>query len=151
MLELPYARRAQRHAVDLPCSIIGPGWDEPVTYQATELSAHGMWVRTSFPYRAGEHVIVQFRPPVAARGPRTWRDFEVNVFARVARTARQAGPALMPDGRKGMALEFCDLGRAARRALQRSLRGVPVLQIESQAASCAAALLRAGRPLRGRW
>jgi hypothetical protein len=71
MLELPYARRAQRHLVDLPCSIIGPGWDEPVTYQTTELSAHGMWVRTSFPFRQGEHVIVQFRPPAAARRGRT--------------------------------------------------------------------------------
>ena len=149
MLEVPYARRAQRHVVDLPCSIIGPDWDEPVTYQATELSAHGMWVRTSVPFRAGEHVVVQFRAPTTARGPRAWRSFEVNAFARVARTVRHAGPVLMADGRKGMALEFCDLDRAERRALQRSLRGVPVLPSEVERS--ALELLRPARLLRGRW
>ena len=151
MLALPYARRAQRHVVDLPCSIIGPVWDEPVTYQATELSAHGMWVRTSFPFRPGDHVVVQFRPPTAARGPRAWRTFEVNVFARVARAEQGVGQCARLDGRKGMALEFCDLARGERRALQRGLRAVPVLASEAGPERSLAAYLRQVRPARGRW
>ena len=96
-------------------------------------------------------MIVQFRPPTATHGPRAWRAFEVNVFARVARAERGADHAIAPDGRKGMALEFCDLGRAERRALQRSLRGVPVLPTESSAERSVLAWLRPARPPRGRW
>ena len=62
MFTIPYVRRAQRHSVDLPCNIIGSTWDEPLAHHVTDLSAHGMWVRTSFPLPRGEQVVVEFEP-----------------------------------------------------------------------------------------
>ncbi len=150
MVELPYARRAQRHLVELHCSIIGPNWDEPIRFSATDLSAHGMWVETSFPYPRGEHLVVEFRPPPSKRGPRSWRQPLLMPFARVTRTERAA----IRDGkvlrRGGMGLEFCDLSRDERRALQRCLRTTPVRRDQRNGAG--ARLPSLGLPTeRGRW
>jgi len=128
MLYQNYARRAQRHVVDLPCTIIGPLWDEPVSYQSSDMSAHGMWVRTSFPLKRGEHVVVQFRPPAAKGTPLGGSPNELSVFARVARVEHPDAAPFDWRSRGGMGLEFCHLEREEERSLQRGLRKVQVLQ-----------------------
>jgi hypothetical protein len=128
MVEQPYARRVQRHTVELPCSIIGPNWDEPVTFAVSDLSARGMWVRTTFPFRRGEHVVVEFRPPRSKRGPRALRAPLLMPFAKVTRAERPKVEGGKVVRRGGMGLEFCDLSRDERRALQRCLRATPTLR-----------------------
>lgn len=152
MIDFSYHRRAQRHAVDVPCQIIGPNWDEPVRFQAVSLSAHGMFVRTSFPYTEGQHVVVSFRPPPSNRGPKAWRRPSLTVFARVVRTVkvrRANSLRAKVEGRSGMGLQFTDLSRPERRALQRCLRSLPE-------ASAPDGATRRGAPAvwrlrRGRW
>jgi len=150
MLELPYARRAQRHVVDLPCSIIGPVWDEPLSYEVGDMSAHGMWVRTSFPFKRGEHEVVQFHPPAPARGSLGSRQPELTVFARVARV-EHADSEHHRAARSGMGLEFCHMLRQERRALQRGLRGLPVLPESVELEHASKFRPRLWRAPRGRW
>lgn len=128
MFHQPYHRRAQRHHTEISCNIIGPSWDEPVTHHATNLSAHGMWVRTSFPFTEGQHVVVSFQPPPASRGPKDMRQPKLTVFAKVTRSVRVDRPGSLEGtlaGPPGMGLQFCDLSRPERRALQRCLRSMP--------------------------
>lgn len=152
MIDLSYHRRAQRHAVDVPCTIIGPNWDEPIRFRASSLSAHGMFIRTSFPYREGEHVVISFRPPPANRGPKIWRQPDLTVFARVVRTVpvRKASSVRSKlEGRPGMGLQFTDLSRPERRALQRCLRSMPAVSAPEGATGRGAPA--AWKLSRGRW
>jgi hypothetical protein len=110
----PYARRASRRDVELSCDVICSDWDEPFTHSMNDLSAYGVWLRTSFPRQVGETVVLSFRPPKWG-GQR-----ELNVFARVARvklarrgtTGRRTG---------GMGLVFTDLTGAEKRMLENGL------------------------------
>ncbi|MBW2528625.1 MAG: PilZ domain-containing protein [Deltaproteobacteria bacterium] len=151
MIDLSYHRRAQRHAVEVPCSIIGSSWDEPVGFHTTSLSAHGMFVPTSFPLSEGQHVVVSFRPPPSNRGPKAWRNPALTVFARVVRTVavRKASSVRATlEGKPGMGLQFTDLTRPERRALQRCLRSLPEASSPDGATSRgapAAYMLRRGR------
>lgn len=152
MIQLPYHRRAERHPVELPCSIVGSSWDEPVMFHASSLSAHGMFVPTSFPLRPGEHVVVSFEPPAANRGPKAWREPKLTVFARVARAVPVRRPGSLEgklEGRPGMGLHFCDLSRPERRALQRCLRSMPRSSTPDHAAR--PGVPSAWRFNRGRW
>ena len=106
MLELDYARRAERRAVEMSCEIIGPHWDGPLRHEVRDLSVRGMWVRTSFPLEVGQHVIV------SVPGRLGGIDHELTVFARVTRVARPGDR-----GPYGMALEFVDMTAGERRAL----------------------------------
>jgi hypothetical protein len=152
MIDLSYHRRAQRHAVEVPCSIIGPNWDEPVRFQATSMSAHGMFVHTSFPFEEGQDVVVSFRPPPSNRGPKAWRNPDLTVFARVVRAVevRKAGSVRgRLEGRPGMGLQFTDLSRPERRALQRCLRSMPQASAPDGATGRGAPA--AWKLRRGRW
>ena len=115
MLELPYARRAQRRTVDLSCDLIGQEYDAPLTHSLRDLSAYGAWLTTSFPMKVGDIVVLSFRPP-------NWeKPFDLNVFAEVTRTAgthRSHGR----HRRGGMGLAFMDLTTPERRMMQRCLR-----------------------------
>lgn len=113
MLELHYARRAQRRRLDLPCEVITRDWDEPVGHRVTDISPYGVWVRTSFPRPLGERVVLCFTAPHGR---------ELTVFAEVTRRI----PARTGDGRAhGMGLEFVDIGQVERVSLHRALRKLP--------------------------
>ncbi len=130
MLDLFIARRARRHAIELPCEIITNRWDEPVAHWASDVSAFGMWIPTSFPLKPGERVVVSFKPPAGPWSGRRWRNREVTVFAKVARTTssgRRSRRHIATAPRSGMGLEFSDLTRRERRTLQRCLRGTSAL------------------------
>jgi len=114
MLELDYARRSQRRAVELSCELIERTWDAPIRHEVKDISARGMWVRTSFPLPIGDHVVVSLPGEIAfGRG-------EMMVFARVTRAAHRRDR-----GRHGMALEFIDLSKTERRTLASWLRAQP--------------------------
>ena len=151
MLEVSYNRQAQRRAVDIACTIIGPRWDEPLTYRMTDLSPGGMWVRTTFPLPEGEHVVVAFRPPPVQRGSKAVPSSELMLFARVARAERARVGSGARHRTGGMGLEFCDLGRADRRKLQRSLRYLPVCDRRVDEQLCAPLPVLPWREVRGRW
>ena len=113
MLELHYARRAQRRKLDLPCEVITRDWDEPVGHRVTDISPYGVWVKTSFPRELGERLVVSFVGPHGR---------ELTVFAEVTRKVRSR----VGDARaSGMGLEFVDLGPAERVALHRALSKLP--------------------------
>ncbi|MCA9621439.1 MAG: PilZ domain-containing protein [Myxococcales bacterium] len=112
MLELHYARRAQRRTVELPVELMTRDWDEPVLHRMTDISPYGVWVKTSFPRAIGERIVMSFMSPHGK---------ELTVFAevtrRIAKRARRR--------ESGMGLEFVDLGQRDRVALHRALRGLP--------------------------
>jgi Tfp pilus assembly protein PilZ len=116
MLELDYARRCERREVNILCDLVARNWDEPIPYRITDLSAHGMWIQTSFPLDVGETAVLSLVPPNRAD--------EVQVFARVVRTVR----VVERNGKRecGMGLELVGMDGVERRALRRSLRGLPV-------------------------
>ena len=113
MLELHYARRARRRAVDIPCELISREWDEPVLHRVTDISPYGVWVKTSFPRPVGERVVVSFVGPHGR---------ELTLFGQVARRlkSRVGGRT-----RRGMGLEFVDITRGQRIALHWALREMP--------------------------
>jgi hypothetical protein len=117
MIEFNYARRTDRRATDVPCDLVRRTWDEPIRHTVTEMSPHGVWIKTSFPLHVGEHVVLSFSPPKRSKKE------ELTVFARVIRSVQ----ARESDGvrRGGMALQFVDLSKTERRTLQQSLRGLP--------------------------
>jgi Tfp pilus assembly protein PilZ len=113
MLELQYARRAQRRQLEMPCEVITPDWDEPVPHQMTDISPYGVWVKTSFPRSIGERIVLCFTGPHGQ---------DLTVFAEVARRTRHRA-----DRRRcrGMGLEFVDITARERVALHRALRRMP--------------------------
>ncbi len=115
MLELHYARRSKRRAVDIPCEVITNTSDEPTHQRMTDISPFGAWLRTSFPMRVGERVAVSFKPP-------RWQGTELTVFAEVTRSVG----VRERDGvrRTGMGIEFIDLDADQRRLMQRGLKGL---------------------------
>jgi hypothetical protein len=151
MLDAQYNRQAQRRAVDLPCTIIGPSWDEPLTYRMTDLSPGGAWVRTSFPLKVGQHVVVAFRPPPPPRGARPTLPSEFTVFARVTRAERPLQGVARGSQVGGMGLEFCDFGREERVGLQRCLSHLPVRDRRVTEQLCAPPPPPPWRDVRGRW
>lgn len=112
------SRRGIRRSVELGCELISNRGDAPAGCLATDLSAKGIWLATSEPARAGEHVVVCFEPGDG------WTDGELTLFAEVARviTTRRGH-----DG-GGMGLEFLDLAGAAEAKLVDwlALRKMPV-------------------------
>ncbi|MCC6521655.1 MAG: PilZ domain-containing protein [Polyangiaceae bacterium] len=114
---LPHSRRSTRRSVDVPCDVVCTDSEEPMPLTATDLSAYGMWIPTSFPLRPGQRVVLSFRPP---RWPRRR---ELTVFAEVARVVKSERRAQASQA-GGMGLAFSDLGREDRVALQHCLRAV---------------------------
>jgi hypothetical protein len=107
MLDLDYARRAQRHAVDLPCELVRADCDEPLGHRVTNLSGFGAWVRTSLPMRVRERLVIVLKPPDAG---------EMVLFGEVIRRSRAD---------QGMAIEFVGVSREERARLLGSLGGLP--------------------------
>jgi hypothetical protein len=107
------SRRAIRRAVSLGCEVISTRSDLPVMYRATDVSASGIWLQTSEPVRAGETVVVCFRPDDDSS-----RD--LFVFASVARVMTARGATDETPG-VGMGLELLDLAEQERTRLDRWL------------------------------
>ena len=84
MLEMHYARRAQRRSVELPVELMTRDWDEPVLHRMTDISPYGIWVKTSFPRAIGERIVVCFDAPHGQ---------ELTVFAEVTRRVPRRGRA----------------------------------------------------------
>jgi Tfp pilus assembly protein PilZ len=97
----PGARRSIRRAISIACEVICERADAPIGYRATELSARGIWLQTCDPIRAGENVVVCFRPDDKD-------EREVCVFAQVARVTTARGATDDTLG-VGMGLELLDL------------------------------------------
>ena len=115
MMDLGYARRAQRRPVDLGCQVIRRGWDEPAAHRLTDLSPYGGWIATAFPLARGEELVMCFEPP-------RWGGREIQVFAEVTRRVVLADRKRDPHARCGMGVEFMDLGDHDRFELRRWLR-----------------------------
>jgi hypothetical protein len=117
MIELNYARRAERRAVNILCDVVAREWEAPFSHRATDLSPFGMWLQTSFPLRVGDVVVLSFKPP-------TWSDTgDLTVFAEVTRRVKifeRHGVR-----RNGMGLEFLDLSDEERGRLRGWLRHKP--------------------------
>lgn len=110
-------RRALRRAVTMNCSVMSRYWDGPVLHTASDLSPYGLWVDAMFPLDPGERLAVAFTPP-------RWRvSPEIVVFAQVRRAV--LGRRQRDDGAAGMGLEFLDLSRPERAALDALLKGLP--------------------------
>jgi len=109
MIELDYARRSERRAVDLPVDLMQKRWDDPLGHRVSDISPYGAWVQTSLPLAVGEQVVMSFTPP-GAKQP--WE-----LFGCVKRQRRGKD--------SGMAVEFVGLSRAERWKLTRQLRGLP--------------------------
>ena len=116
MLDQPYARRAQRRAVDVPCEVVSGRWDAPVGHRVTDLTPFGAWVRSSFPLPKGERIVLSFTTP---------RGRELTVFAEVKR-ADSRRDVTRP---AGMALEFIGMSRRERHLLARSLWNKPARRV----------------------
>ncbi len=120
MLELHYARRSKRRTVDLHCEVISVASDEPTCQRMTNISPYGAWVRTTFPLKIGERVVLSFKPP-------RWQGGELTVFAEVTRSVRvreRDSSLTHKRGHSGMGLEFIDLNGEQRRSMQRGLKGL---------------------------
>lgn len=109
------SRRGIRRAVSLGCEVISTRNDEPIRYQATDLSAAGLWLQTAEPVRAGETVVVCFRPDDGLTR-------ELLVFASVARVMTARGATDETPG-VGMGLELLDLQASELERIERWLAG----------------------------
>lgn len=107
------SRRTIRRAVSLGCEVVAPRSDEVLRYQATDLSVGGIWLQTAEPVRAGETVVVCFRPEDGLPA-------ELHVFAEVARVMTARGATDETPG-VGMGLELLDLRADERERLERWL------------------------------
>ena len=114
MFELPYARRARRRPVEMPCELISTDWDEPIHHQLLDISQFGIWVRSSFPHPIGDIVVASFPLPDGD---------EATEFAEVTRVVRPS-----PGARRGMALELVGMSKHERYQLGRRLRRLPATQ-----------------------
>ncbi len=105
------SRRALRRAVDLECEIISERLgDEPISGQATDLTAYGMAVLTDAPLQLGEPVVVGFVPPHAGK--------KLTVFAEVSRLGHASG-------KRGLGLKFCNLTIWEHQVLHSAVKGLP--------------------------
>ncbi len=100
-LDPSVSRRALRRAVKQPCELVSQHHDEPVAYQAVDLSPFGVWLETDDPLQLGEVVVACFRPPG------DWHLRELMVFSEVTRVVSSRGGQQRSGG--GMGLEFRDL------------------------------------------
>jgi len=100
--------------VAVSCELVSPRADEPLSYDATDLSPHGMWIQTADPVRAGETVVVCFEPV------QRWSGGQLMVFAEVARVSTSRRCESQPG--VGMGLEFLDLTPREERLITNWLR-----------------------------
>jgi hypothetical protein len=114
------SRRAIRRVVELGCELVTRQHDEPLRYNASDLSPYGMWIQTPEPMRTGEELVVCFEPPGV------WGGGELMLFAEVARVATARRCLDLPG--IGMGLEFTDLSKCDHHLLARWLgsRKTPV-------------------------
>jgi hypothetical protein len=115
MLELHYARRAQRRAVEVPCEVVRATWDEPARHRMTDLSPYGGWIATALPLPIGEELVMCFLPD-------GYCGREIQVFARVTRRVAHSDRRFAPRARCGMGVAFLDLEDRERFELRRWLR-----------------------------
>lgn len=95
--------------------VIAPFWDEPVPFEARDLSPAGAFLPTDLPLSPGSELIVSFKVPTIRR--------EITVFATVARVWM---PRRRTDaGIAGMGIRFVDISPWERLCVRESLRATP--------------------------
>ena len=114
-------RDSLRRAVRLSTEVRSRAWQHATTLTATDVSEHGMWLRSDKPLSIGEELSVLFRMPEGGGGG---RGESVAALARVVRAADSCGCALCTET-AGMGVRFVALSDAHREALQAALRGLP--------------------------
>lgn len=103
--------------MDFDCELIRSRHDRVHRYRVTNLSHDGLWLNTPNPARAGEVVVVCFRPSEG------WDHPELQVFSEVVRVTsvrHRPGP-IAPD--VGMGLELLDLSDDEQNRLKSWLNG----------------------------
>jgi c-di-GMP-binding flagellar brake protein YcgR len=113
-------RDSLRRAVRLSTEVRSRAWRNATTLTATDVSEHGMWLRSEKPLSIGEELSVVFRMPECGAGTGE----SVAALARVVRAADSCGCALCAET-AGMGVRFVALSAAHREALQAALRGLP--------------------------
>jgi Tfp pilus assembly protein PilZ len=109
-------RGALRRAVSVPAEVASSAWTSAAEVTVTNLSEHGLWLRSEHTLSVGESLCVSFRLPGSQQ--------RVRASARVVRVAASCGCALCAEI-AGMGLCFTELPECQREALERSLRGLP--------------------------
>jgi hypothetical protein len=119
---LPHLRRSLRRAVEIPCQVVSPYWDEPVSYLATEISRTGMWIDTPFPLSCGDALVVRFEAP-RPRDAGVECDRGMFMLARVRRVELRRRRD--DRHRAGMGVEFVSVAPEEEALLTSCLRGIP--------------------------
>lgn len=110
-------RRSLRRAVRVEAEVASNLWDGCVSFVATDVSVHGLWLDTDLALDVGEELIVSLRPP-------GWPVPQpLTAIARVARVGLHRRK--LETKRPGMGLSFADLRSEQAEWLMRSLRGLP--------------------------
>ncbi len=112
-----HRRMEVRRALHHPVEIIAPGWDEPVTLVADDLSPSGAYIESDLLPEPGEHVVCSFH----LGGPK--RGTSYSFFGQVkrinwTRRVTDVRPA-------GFGIEFVDASPKERIAIRSALRGTP--------------------------
>lgn len=112
------ARRALRRAVRLECGVRSGLWSGALRFEASDLSAHGLWLDTDLALAPGESVHLRLTPP---RWP-LWSP-PLDAQARVVRVSLNRRRA--DRSRSGMGLAFVGLSPVEVGLLALTLRGLP--------------------------
>jgi PilZ domain-containing protein len=109
------ARFEVRKAFRGDVEVIAPLWDDPLPFEARDLSPAGVFLETDLPLGPDSELVVSFWVPSLAR--------ELSLFARVARVSL---PRRRSDhGVAGMGIRFLDISPLERLHVRESLRGCP--------------------------
>jgi hypothetical protein len=111
-------RRSLRRGVQLDCGLWSRLWSGSLRFEASDLSAHGVWLDADLALEPGEAVHVRLVPP---RWP-AWSP-PLEGRARVARVSLNRRPG--DTRRSGMGLTFLGLSPVQLGLLSLSLRGLP--------------------------
>ena len=119
-ISITQRRDSLRRAVRLSAKVRSRAWQNAATLTVTDVSEHGMWLRSNETLSIGEELAVSFQTPEPSGGSGT----HVAALARVVRVAQSCGCALCVET-AGMGVRFVALTDAHRLALQTALRGLP--------------------------
>lgn len=112
------SRRALRRAVQLDCGVRSGWWSGALRFEASDLSAHGLWLDTDLALPPGEPVHLRLTPP---RWP-VWSP-PLDAQARVVRVSLSR--RRRDRSRSGMGLAFVGLSPVEAGLLSLALRGLP--------------------------
>ncbi|MCA9582157.1 MAG: PilZ domain-containing protein [Myxococcales bacterium] len=107
-------RTSLRRAVDVRCQVVTEADFRLIGQEGTDLSPHGMFVRTDREVALGEVLIVTFRAP----GTHQWVDAQAVV-------ARRVWGRRTYDRQRGIGIRFTEMDQFSRIVLTASLRGYP--------------------------